>query len=97
MEIVPSRVLDMATSADYCRGIPRGSGPLQSPSLLSLRRFAANQEASDRFRAPALGKNTLYIASIRSSGGRVGTSAGRQQRKCRGQLLVGAHLPSAGG
>src|SRR6266481_1876144 len=67
-EIFQKRLPRMATTTEPRRGTLRESGSLQSPSLLSLRRFGANEEASNRFRAAAVGKNTLYIATIRSCG-----------------------------
>src|ERR1700693_5955840 len=86
----------MATLAECCRRGLCESGPLQSPSLLSLRRFAENAKASSQFAAPAAGENLFYVAAIRTRGGCFGASAGRKQRKCRGQLLAVAHLPGFG-
>src|SRR6266567_7435064 len=97
MENFPSRLSDVAAGNECCCTSTRGSGSLQNPSLLTLRSVAPSSKAADRFRAAAFGKNAIYIATIRTCGQRASPSAGRQQRKCRGQLLVGAHVPGAGG
>jgi len=99
MENVSNPTLfEWANKHRYCRGIPRGSGPLQSPSLISLRRVAAKiREASDDFRALLVG-NHASLHQYEAAAERVGTSAGRRPPtgNCRGHRTGWAHLQALG-
>src|SRR5437867_6701514 len=99
MEILRGRLFGVASSAKCAAPLERHfeRRRLQNSSLLSLHRFVASAKASDRFGAAALGKNAFRVAAIRTCSRCIGAGAGRHQRKCRSELLAGAHLPGAGG